>query len=134
MYVCWTLSLLASANAFQVFNVFWANHLHSILSPTIVVNAIDPGFCRSEITRNITGERATMLAAAEEALAYTTEEGGRSIVYGLTGEGTDGKFVKCMAVDDPSEFSRSDVGKKVQNQLWVSPIVYVVQSKLIHPV
>jgi len=107
-----------------VFNIFFARELQRLLSNRITVNFIDPGLCVSDLRRNITGERAVTMQAAVDAIAYTSEEGGRSLVYGLVAEqgneeGVRGKYLSLMKSAETSPFTNSKEGLHVQTKLWV---------------
>jgi len=65
-------------------------------------------------------------------LAYTSEEGGRNLTYGLVydGEGHDmkGTYMSCMQIKDTSEFSNSETGKKASKALWASSMMLLLKS------
>jgi len=107
-----------------VFNIFFTRELQKLLSTRITVNSIDPGLCVSELRRNITGERAVALQAVVDSIAYTSEEGGRSLVYGLVAEqgneeAVRGKYLSLMKSTETSPFTNSKDGMHVQTKLWV---------------
>jgi len=64
---------------------------------------------------------------AEGQIAYTAEEGGRTLAWALiSGNGDDmkGKYVSCMEIKPTSEFSTSDTGKTLAKTLWVSLLAF----------
>lgn len=66
----------------------------------------------------------------EKALAYTTEEGGRQILWPAVSEDVDpeelrGGFVVRDQVVEPSDFVISERGVYAQNKLWVGHVCFL---------
>lgn len=58
----------------------------------------------------------------EIALAWTTEQGSRQLVWAAVGGIADqvrGGYVSISAIQEPSDFVISEEGKKVQERAWV---------------
>jgi hypothetical protein len=128
MYVS---SYLLPVSQFLVLNITFVRsltaHLAKSKSP-IIVTAIDPGSCFSELGRNITGEMAKVVAAMKAELAITAEEGSRHIIHGaLKGLGSKeeedkvrGEYYSMSQALEVSDFVLSDQGKRFANKVWVS--------------
>jgi len=107
----------------KLLNVLFVRALASRLpasAPTVITNAIDPGFCYSELRRNVRGFRTAIYRLMEILLAFTSEEGSRQLVYGALSEDKDikGGYVSGARVMEPSDFVISEEGKKVQDRIW----------------
>jgi len=108
----------------KLLNVLFVRALSSRLpasAPTVVTNAVTPGFCYSELRRKMTGFVAIVVHLMELMLAFTTEEGSRQLVYGALAEDKDinGGFVLGAKVVESSDFVISKEGKKVQDKVWM---------------
>ena len=106
-----------------VFNIYFVRELQKLLK-NITVNSINPGLCVSELRRNTTGERAKALDEVVNAVAYTSEEGARCLVYALVAEqekeeALRGQYLSLMEVAETSPFSNSKEGQSVQHNIWV---------------
>jgi len=107
----------------KLLNVLFVRALSSRLpaeAPTVITNTINPGFCYSEIRRNLTGFVTILIRLMEKMLAFTTEEGSRQLVYGALAEDKDinGGYVSGSRVLEPSDFVISEKGKKLQDRVW----------------
>ncbi|KAF9492244.1 NAD(P)-binding protein [Pleurotus eryngii] len=98
------------------------DHLPS--RPTIIVNAINPGFCYSEIRR---GMRSVFMWLFEKLIARTAEEGARQVVWGSVftppeSEGgldaLKGAYVSLAHIMEPGDFVISEKGKEFRKILW----------------
>ena len=61
----------------------------------------------------------------EKALARTSEEGSRQVVWAAVGEADTpdtlrGAYISLARVSEPSDYVLSEEGKKAQDKLWVS--------------
>lgn len=116
--------VLIPGSLVTVFNIFFAREFQDLVGEAISVNTIDPGFCHSELRRHVTGDLAISMQTAVDAIGYTSEEGARSLVYGLVAEQQNeeavrGKYLSRMKAAETSEFSNGKEGKEVQAKLWV---------------
>ncbi|KAF8888743.1 hypothetical protein BD779DRAFT_1470032 [Infundibulicybe gibba] len=71
----------------KLLNVFFVRALAKrIQSQGIVANAVDPGFCVSDIRRELRGVQWVLTTLMEKAIAFTTEEGSRQLVWAAVAE------------------------------------------------
>ncbi|KAE9408557.1 NAD(P)-binding protein [Gymnopus androsaceus JB14] len=114
-------------NDSKLLNIFFVRALQDRLAnnPSIIVNAICPGYCYSEFRRQITGIRALLDRLMETLLAFTTEEGSRHLVYGaVAGSGSaaeekfKGGYIALSQVVEPSDFSISKEGLELEQKYW----------------
>ncbi|KAL2162674.1 hypothetical protein VTH06DRAFT_6510 [Thermothelomyces fergusii] len=85
----------------------------------IVVNAANPGLCKSGLFRNVFLVARLFLAVATFAIGRTSEQGSRALLAAAAGgRETHGKYVDCGRVDDPSPFVLSKEGRAVQQRVW----------------
>jgi hypothetical protein len=86
----------------------------------VIVNAVNPGYCRSELSRNFTLTRATVAYVTERFLAFTSEQGSRQIIYSAVGgeeEKMRGAYISFSEVEELSDYVLSS--QEVQNRIWV---------------
>ncbi|TFK24418.1 NAD(P)-binding protein [Coprinopsis marcescibilis] len=89
----------------------------------VIVNSACPGYCYSELRRNIVGIKGLIFRIMDWFLAWTSEEGSRQIIWAtLAGkENPDsmrGTFCSGMAVLETSDYTISSEGLKAQEMLW----------------
>ena len=99
-------------------NVFFARGLSERLrDKPLIVNTVNPGFCHSELTRNVTGLQAWDMWLRKTLLARTTEQGSRQLIWACIG-GKDnigqlrGAYISSMQVREPSDSVLSEEGKR----------------------
>ncbi|KAJ3733725.1 hypothetical protein DFJ43DRAFT_994570 [Lentinula guzmanii] len=108
-----------------VLNVFFMRALQARLAnyPSIIVDAVNPGYCYSGFRSNFTGIRAFFDHLMERLVAMTTEEGGRQLVWAAVGgagseEKIKGGYVSFAKVVEPSDFSLSKEGQDLEEKYW----------------
>lgn len=101
------VSLLSSAidtpnryNVTKLLEVFIVRELSRLITESpqkgsIVLNCVNPGWCRTEVMREWTGLRLMILRYASMICARTTEVGSRTLVHAAEegGEDTHGKYL-----------------------------------------
>ncbi|KAJ6580895.1 short-chain dehydrogenase [Mycena capillaripes] len=109
----------------KLLNVFFVRALNAHLPPStpVIVNAVNPGYCYSELRRDYAGIRAVVDYLMERALAFTAEVGSRQLVWGAVAhqEQPDklrGEYLAGCQVKEVSDFVLSAEGVKVQDRLW----------------
>ena len=107
-------------------NVFFARGLSERLhDKPLIVNSVNPGFCYSTLRRNITGLGAWFFWLMELALARTSEQGSRQLIWACIG-GKDnidrlrGAYISSMQIQEPSDLVVNEEGKRIQTRLWVN--------------
>ncbi|KZO98826.1 NAD(P)-binding protein [Calocera viscosa TUFC12733] len=109
----------------KLFNVFFTVSLSERLpsgSP-LSVNAVAPGFCHSQLLRNVNSWGFWLYA---QVMARRTEVGSRTLVHAAVGKDLDGKsgqYVESCFVSKPSELVRSERGKQIRDKLWADTIL-----------
>lgn len=85
----------------------------------VVVNAANPGLCKSSLFRNVFLIGQFFLAIVTFVIGHTSEQGARALLAAATGgRETHGKYVDCGKVDDPSPFVMSKKGEVAQKKVW----------------
>ncbi|KAJ7663866.1 hypothetical protein DFH06DRAFT_1295874 [Mycena polygramma] len=109
----------------KLLNVFFVRALNAHLPPStpLVVDSVCPGYCYSELRRELTGIRAVLDWLMEKAMAFTAEVGSRRLVYGALAypeqpEKMRGAYVSGCQITEVSDFVLSAEGAKVQDRLW----------------
>ncbi|EPQ57033.1 NAD P-binding protein [Gloeophyllum trabeum ATCC 11539] len=118
----------------KLLNVLFVRALNARLPPAspLIVTAIDPGYCDSELRHEAedypppsvehNGERI-------ELVTITSEEGSRQILYGALGppgavedpsavDKIKGGYVSWNEIVEPSDFVLSDAGKESGDRIW----------------
>lgn len=96
--------------------------LAEFLPEYIAPVSLNPGYCISNLYREMEGERAAMFKRMNDEFAYTSEEGSRQIIYAAIGgkdEELRGKFTSYSHVMEISDWMLSEEGKKVEDKTWV---------------
>jgi NAD(P)-dependent dehydrogenase (short-subunit alcohol dehydrogenase family) len=84
----------------------------------VTINAVSPGLCHSDLSREAKGLQKVAFGLMKTVLARTTEEGSRTLVSaGIAGPESHGQYLEDCKVGEPSEVvtQNPDVGKR----LWV---------------
>ncbi|KAK7055879.1 WW domain-containing oxidoreductase [Favolaschia claudopus] len=109
----------------KLFNVFFVRALNARLpsSTPIVVSCLNPGYCYSELRRELTGPLVAADWLMEKLLAYSTEVGSRPIVWTAVSHQEDpqvlrGEYVNDYKVQEVSDAVLTPEGVKVQNSSW----------------
>ncbi|KAJ6526936.1 hypothetical protein DFH09DRAFT_1414619 [Mycena vulgaris] len=89
----------------------------------LIVSAINPGLCHSELGRAMTGVKGFLFSILSSIFAFTAEEGSRQLVWGAVGlpDSADklrGEYINQCTVEEPSDFVISPEGAKVQDRIW----------------
>ncbi|KIL71076.1 hypothetical protein M378DRAFT_6914 [Amanita muscaria Koide BX008] len=107
----------------KLLNVLFTRSLADHLADKpIIVNTVNPGYCISEIRRELKGFTGFVLQGMDKLLAFTTEEGSRKLVWAALGgadqENLRGAYINAFQVAEPSDFVLSEQGKNLQNKIW----------------
>ncbi|KAL9021477.1 MAG: hypothetical protein Q9185_001374 [Variospora sp. 1 TL-2023] len=92
--------------------------------PTITINTLNPGFCRSSLGRDVPGWSLPLtLYFWGLVLGRSAEVGSRTIVAAAEagGNGAQGKYISEGGVE--SEFVRSEEEREVQGRVWGELVV-----------
>ncbi|RYP69638.1 hypothetical protein DL771_006002 [Monosporascus sp. 5C6A] len=85
--------------------------------PLVVVNAVTPGFCKSDL---LTREKAPWILKLVQALvARTVEEGSKTLLHAATqGVETHGKWLENQAITDPGKIVTDAEAVVVREKVW----------------
>ncbi|KAF8206573.1 hypothetical protein K438DRAFT_1904702 [Mycena galopus ATCC 62051] len=108
----------------KLLNVFFVRALNARLPPStpVVISAVDPGYCYSELRRNLTGVMAVVDWLGEKALAFPTEVGSRRLIWTAVShqdhpEKLRGQYTTFQVLE-ASDFVLSPEGIKIQDRTW----------------
>ncbi|KAJ6540465.1 hypothetical protein B0H19DRAFT_1175721 [Mycena capillaripes] len=133
----------------KLLNILFVRALNARLPPStpLIVNAVNPGLCRSELTRDFSGITATFDALTSWLFAYPAEIGGRALVWaalgGLNPDALRGAYLHRSQVTEPSDLVVSQEGARVQDRYWdelieilgeVDPRVRMIVEEHLAPV
>ncbi|KAJ7708899.1 hypothetical protein B0H17DRAFT_916458 [Mycena rosella] len=109
----------------KLLNVLFVRALNARLAPTtpLIVDAVNPGYCYSELRRGLSGIRAVVDYLMELVLAFSTERGSRQLVWAALAhqdhpEKLRGAYISASKVEEVSDFVLSREGGKVQDRIW----------------
>jgi len=102
----------------------------------IIVNSLAPGFVLTSFVPQLPENIREEFVEVAKVKAYNMEEGGRFLLQAalLSAEDSEkekelkGAFFSIGQISELSEFGKGEVGKKIQQKLWVSgPLVLLVR-------
>ncbi len=94
----------------------------SLVSPPIVVNAVTPGLCYSELGRDAPKGLVGLVSALYfRLMAFTAEQGSRQVLYAALykDEEMRGAYVAYHQIREPSDFILSEDGRRLKQVYWV---------------
>lgn len=87
--------------------------------PRVVVNALNPGFCRTQLFRRMPFPFDYVVALGLLLLGRTAEMGSRTLVVAAAaGEETQGKYMESCQLRDPSPYAMSEDGRKMGKKVY----------------
>ncbi|KAH9965253.1 hypothetical protein BC827DRAFT_1265279 [Russula dissimulans] len=109
----------------KLLNIFFVRELRNRLpinSPVIVIS-VNPGYCKSQLRRNLPLPVRMFAKGMEAVLARTTEEGSRQLLWAaIGGTGREfvlrGGYVNKANLQEVSDYVLSDEGAVVQTRIW----------------
>jgi NAD(P)-dependent dehydrogenase (short-subunit alcohol dehydrogenase family) len=109
----------------KLLNVFFVRELTKRLpaNSPVIVTVANPGYCKSELSRNFPFALRIIDAISKALLARTTEEGSRELVWAAVGgAGREfelrGGYASMANLQEVSDYALSDEGTVVQTRLW----------------
>lgn len=93
--------------------------LASIIDPTIVVNSLDPCFCKTGLADDFTGGLKAVYNIFEYIFARSAEEGSRLVVTAASaGRQTHGGYVRAGTLQEYAPRITSEDGVENSNPVW----------------
>lgn len=87
--------------------------------PSVILNTLTPGFCRSELLRQATFPLNVASWVGKKLIARTTETGSRTLVEATrAGEETHGVYMVDCEVGEVSRWARSKEGLEAQGRVY----------------
>ncbi|KAF7419527.1 hypothetical protein PC9H_002118 [Pleurotus ostreatus] len=130
----------------KLLNVLSTLSFNDHVSPSIAVNSVDPGFCYSELRRDLPFGIRMVTQFFEKIVARTAEEGSRQLVWAALAKSSEeelmkGAYVTSMEVREPSDFVVGKKGKDFREELFtdtlnilsaVDPKVKPIRDQYLH--
>ncbi|EJD48792.1 NAD(P)-binding protein [Auricularia subglabra TFB-10046 SS5] len=113
----YTLSKMVQLLTFREF----AGLVNHAGQPFVVDNTLNPGLCDTELVRDATGLYRIQVKVAKAVLAWTSEEGSRTLVHAAgVGKESHGAYLSAAKIkpEAMSPFVTSEEGRQVQKKLW----------------
>ena len=96
-----------------------ATHDKSQDSHSVVVNSLDPCFCKTGLAGELTGVFKAVFKIFEFVFARPAEEGSRLVVQAASaGRPTHGKYMRAGAVQEYDLFITNAGGQARMNDVW----------------
>ncbi|KEF57402.1 uncharacterized protein A1O9_05319 [Exophiala aquamarina CBS 119918] len=108
----------------KLIQVFTVRHLAGLLplSKTgVVINFVNPGFCKTDIARNYTGEFRSFVDSAQEQYGRTAEMGSRPILHAIVaGKESHGRYLTGCEIRDNEvpDWVTNEDGKQAEKHVW----------------
>ncbi|KAK7007445.1 hypothetical protein R3P38DRAFT_3031127 [Favolaschia claudopus] len=109
----------------KMINIFFVRAFNDRLpvSTPLVIDAVNPGLCKTELMRDVKGFMAMIFGALMNVLAFTAEEGSRQLVFGAIAhpdkpDALRGQYLSACRIFEVSDFILSAEGVKAQNRIW----------------
>lgn len=85
----------------------------------IVVNSLDPCFCKTGLAGELSGSLKLIFKSFEKMFARTAEEGSRLVVIAASaGDQTHGGYMRAGSLRAYEPFVTSDIGEKRGAYIW----------------
>ncbi|KAJ7470258.1 hypothetical protein FB451DRAFT_1339818 [Mycena latifolia] len=82
----------------------------------VVVNIVDPGLCRSELTRDF--QAGLIFRLFQRYVGWPTSQGALNLLYGVLAPTPPGAYVGACAIREPPAWTMSAEGVRVQRKTW----------------
>ncbi|KIP04214.1 hypothetical protein PHLGIDRAFT_120903 [Phlebiopsis gigantea 11061_1 CR5-6] len=116
-------------NDTKLLNVLFTRAFAEHLKPSnsIIASTVNPGYCRTELRRNLSIGMLFIMRIMDFAMGWTAEQGSRQLIWSALGpDGKDGEhvrhlhgaYVSTLEVRDPSDWVLSTEGYEAQERLW----------------
>ncbi|KAJ7212260.1 hypothetical protein GGX14DRAFT_622764 [Mycena pura] len=109
----------------KLLNIFFVRAFNARLatSTPLVINAVNPGYCYSNIRQSLSGVQGVLDYFMERSLALPTEVGSRQLVWAAVGqedapEKLRGEYISLQCVDEVSDYVLGPEGMGVQDRIW----------------
>ncbi|KAF7304038.1 Retinol dehydrogenase 12 [Mycena indigotica] len=88
--------------------------------PRVVVNAVHPGMCITDIFAKFPLPVRALIRGAQRLVAYTADEGARFLVWAAVGDAAAlrGQYIGGGRPQESSDFVLSERGQRAQESLW----------------
>ncbi|KAK1242778.1 hypothetical protein MKX08_005590 [Trichoderma sp. CBMAI-0020] len=87
----------------------------------VIINVVDPGMCKTKLTRNVSLIDRLMGWLAKAAMGRTPEMGSRTLIHAIAAtEESHGKYLTACEIRDDHipEWMTDESGKVLQKQIW----------------
>jgi len=109
----------------KLLNILFVRELTKKLpaNSPIIVTAANPGYCKSQLARNLSFATRLAMTVMAAVLGRTTEQGSRQLVWAAVGgAGREfelrGAYVNKADIQEVSDYVLSDDGAVAQRRIW----------------
>ncbi|KIJ52369.1 hypothetical protein M422DRAFT_156344 [Sphaerobolus stellatus SS14] len=119
------ISRLSFDDSASVMNVFFTRSLASRFDPPpdgqLTVTCVNPGFCKTELNRDLPLYMVIIMFLASFFLARTAKSGSRSVVWAALGGKPDevhGRYTSRCRVEEENDLILRKEGAEIEERLW----------------
>lgn len=119
----------------KLIGLLWAKELAKrVEKDEIVVNAPNPGFCKTGLMKESSGIMKLMVQAFSAGVGRSPADGAKCIVDAaiVKGRESHGRYLSEAQVKDEAPMARGEEGKQLQGKLWEA-IVVELKNKKVFP-
>jgi len=102
--------------------------LNPVTKTGVVINYVNPGLCKTDLSRHASEEARARVGAMKDKLGRTPEMGSRTLLHGaIGGQDTHGKYLsECENKDHYiPDWITNESGQKMQKRTWESVSAHV---------
>ncbi|KAJ7025813.1 hypothetical protein C8F04DRAFT_1127180 [Mycena alexandri] len=121
---CTTAVMATRYHVTKLLSILFVRALTARLPPDspLIVTAVNPGFCHSDLTRGLSGIVSVLEKLFALIFSFSTEVGSRQFVFAALAledsEELRGSYISGSKIVEPSDFVMSAEGKKIQDRIW----------------
>jgi NAD(P)-dependent dehydrogenase (short-subunit alcohol dehydrogenase family) len=119
----------------KLIGLLWAKEFAKVTAnDQIVVNAPNPGFCRTSLMKESSGIMKYMVKAFSLSMGRSPEDGAKCVVDGaiVKGDESHGKYLSEAQIKDEAPMARGEEGAQLQKKMW-DEIVSVLKKENVYP-
>ncbi|KAJ7256695.1 hypothetical protein C8J57DRAFT_1517334 [Mycena rebaudengoi] len=113
-------------NITKILNIFFVRALNARLgtSTPLIVTAVNPGFCASDLLRDLLSSISWIMALYQRLMTFTTEEGSWQLVFGAVWPGElHGEYINRSRMEELSDFVVGPGGTEDGGSTLSAPLI-----------
>ncbi|KAF2108454.1 hypothetical protein BDV96DRAFT_605522 [Lophiotrema nucula] len=119
----------------KLIGLLWAKEFASLAtSEQIVVNAPNPGFCKTSLLKDSSGAMKYMIKAFSVTMGRSPEDGAKCVVDAAIAKGDDshGRYLSEAQLKSEADIARGEGAEQLQKTMW-HEIVGILKERNVLP-